>query len=159
MRPFLNQPLLTHSAAQLRKNPTLGAHAPSASAPFRCSHKPLTSSLWLVSPTHYNQASEILNRLVFAQPKNRAAKNLLADVFEQIGYQNATLTNIKGEQAKEPDITITLNRTELDQVMMGVSTFKAGKVTFEGDRKPYEQIKGILVTFTPNFEILPGPRP
>ena len=43
--------------------------------------------------------------------------------------------------------------------MMGVSTFKAGKVTFEGDRKPYEQIKGILVTFTPNFEILPGPRP
>ncbi len=187
----------------------------------------------------YLEASEILNRLVYAQPKNQAAKNLLADVFEQIGYQkespslrnsflqgayelrtglpggvpvnssgpdvvramstenwldflgisvdpkkaegmafvinlatpdngekylvemsNATLTNIKGVQAKKPDLTITLNRTELDQVMMGVSTFddliKAGKAKFEGDRKPYEQLKGILVTFTPNFEILPG---
>lgn len=187
----------------------------------------------------YLEASEILNRLVLAQPKNQAAKNLLADVFEQIGYQkespslrnsflqgayelrsglpggvparssgpdvvramstenwldflgisvdpkkaegvafainlvtpdngekylvemsNATLTNIKGEQAKKPDLTITLNRTELDQVMMGVSTFddliKAGKAKFEGDRKPYEQLKGILVTFAPNFEILPG---
>jgi alkyl sulfatase BDS1-like metallo-beta-lactamase superfamily hydrolase len=187
----------------------------------------------------YLEASEILNRLVFAQPKNQAAKNLLADVFEQIGYQkespslrnsflqgayelrtglpggvparssgpdvvramstenwldflgisvdpkkaegvafvinlvtpdngekylvemsNATLTNIKGEQAKNPDLTITLNRTELDQVMMGASTLddlvKAGKAKFEGDRKPFDQLKGILVTFAPNFEILPG---
>ena len=77
-----------------------------------------------------------------------------------VEMSNATLTNIKGVQAKKPDLTITLNRTELDQVMMGVSTFddliKAGKAKFEGDRKPYEQLKGILVTFTPNFEILPG---
>ena len=77
-----------------------------------------------------------------------------------VEMSNATLTNIQGVQAKKPDLTITLNRTELDQVMMGVSTFddliKAGKAKFEGDRKPYEQIKGILVTFTPNFEILPG---
>ena len=35
----------------------------------------------------YLEASEILNRLVFAEPKNQAAKNLQADVFEQIGYQ------------------------------------------------------------------------
>jgi len=77
-----------------------------------------------------------------------------------VEMSNATLTNIKGEQAKKPDLTITLNRTELDQVMMGVSTFddliKAGKATFEGDRKPFDQLRGLMVSFTPNFEILPG---
>ena len=35
----------------------------------------------------YLEAMEILNRLVFAEPKNQAAKDLLADAFEQIGYQ------------------------------------------------------------------------
>lgn len=187
----------------------------------------------------YLEASEILNKLVYAQPENRTAKNLLADVFEQIGYQqestgvrnsflqgayelrtglqgtlpprstgpdvvramptdnwldflgisidpnkaeglkftinlvtpdngemyllemsNATLTNIKGVQAKKPDLTITVNRSDLNNIMMGVSTFEdliaANKAKFEGDRKPYEQLKSILVTFTPNFEILPG---
>ncbi len=201
--------------------------------------KIMTKGKKLYDQGKYLEASEILNRLVFAQPKNQAAKNLLADVFEQIGYQkespslrnsflqgayelrtglpggvpvsssgpdvvramstenwldflgisvdtkkaegmafvinlatpdngekylvemsNATLTNIKGEQAKKPDLTITLNRTELDQVMMGVSTFddliKAGKATFEGDRKPFDQLRGLMVSFTPNFEILPG---
>jgi len=35
----------------------------------------------------YLHAQEILNRLVYAQPTNQAAKDLLADVFEQLGYQ------------------------------------------------------------------------
>jgi alkyl sulfatase BDS1-like metallo-beta-lactamase superfamily hydrolase len=35
----------------------------------------------------YRLASEILDKLVHAEPSNRAAKDLLADVFEQIGYQ------------------------------------------------------------------------
>ena len=35
----------------------------------------------------YLEASEILNKLVFAEPQNQAAKDLLADVYEQIGYQ------------------------------------------------------------------------
>ena len=150
----------------------------------------------------YLEASEILNRVVFAEPKNQAAKNLQADVFEQIGYQmestslrnsflqgayelrtglpsgvpvrssgpdviramstenwldflgirmdprkadgmkfvinlvtpdngekylvemsNSTLTNIKGVQSNSPDLTITINRTDLDTVMTGASTF------------------------------------
>lgn len=187
----------------------------------------------------YLEASEILNKLVFAEPQNQKAKNMLADTFEQIGYQqentglrnsflqgayelrtglqgsvppkstgpdviramptsnwldflgisidpikaeglkftinlitpdngekylvemsNATLTNIKGVQAQNPDLTIIINRTELDKVMMGVNTFEelieSGKAEFKGDRKPYEQLKSILVVFTPNFEILPG---
>jgi alkyl sulfatase BDS1-like metallo-beta-lactamase superfamily hydrolase len=35
----------------------------------------------------YLEASEILNKLVFGEPQNQAAKDLLADVYEQIGYQ------------------------------------------------------------------------
>jgi len=35
----------------------------------------------------YKLAQEILNKLVFAEPENQEAKDLLADNFEQIGYQ------------------------------------------------------------------------
>jgi alkyl sulfatase BDS1-like metallo-beta-lactamase superfamily hydrolase len=35
----------------------------------------------------YMLAQEILNKLVHAEPDNQEAKDLLADVFEQIGYQ------------------------------------------------------------------------
>ena len=35
----------------------------------------------------YRHAQEILNKLVYAEPGNQEAKDLLADVFEQIGYQ------------------------------------------------------------------------
>jgi len=35
----------------------------------------------------YRGAAEILNKLVYAEPDNQAAKDLLADVYEQIGYQ------------------------------------------------------------------------
>ena len=35
----------------------------------------------------YLYATEILNKLVQAEPQNQAAKDLLADNFEQIGYQ------------------------------------------------------------------------
>ena len=187
----------------------------------------------------YLEVTEILNKLVYAEPKNQVGKNLLADAFEQIGYQqentglrnsflqgayelrtglpggvpprttgpdvirampteswldflgisidpkkvdgmnfkinlitpdnsevyllemsNATLTNIKGVQAEKPDLTITINRTDLDRVMMGTTKFEdllsEGKARFEGDRRPFEQLKKAIVVFTPNFEILPG---
>ncbi|MFT4863617.1 MAG: alkyl sulfatase BDS1-like metallo-beta-lactamase superfamily hydrolase [Pseudohongiellaceae bacterium] len=35
----------------------------------------------------YLLGMEILNKLVYAQPQNTAAKDLLADIFEQLGYQ------------------------------------------------------------------------
>ena len=80
-----------------------------------------------------------------------------------IEMSNATLTNIKGEQAKNPDLTITIKRADLDLVMMGASTFddllKDGKARFDGDRKPFDQLRGTLVSFAPNFEILPGTAP
>ena len=41
----------------------------------------------LVEQGRYKHASEILDKLVHAEPENRAAKDLLADVYEQLGYQ------------------------------------------------------------------------
>jgi hypothetical protein len=47
--------------------------------------------------------------------------------------------------------------------MMGASSFddliKGGKAKFEGDRKPFDQLRGLMVTFAPNFEMLPGTAP
>jgi len=73
---------------------------------------------------------------------------------------NATLTNIEGVQAKNPDLTITIDRNDLVQTMMGVVSFddqiKSGKAKLVGDTKPYEQLKTMLVQFDMGFEILPG---
>jgi len=152
----------------------------------------------------YLLAQEILNKLVQTDPSNREAKDLLADVFEQIGYQqenpglrnsflagayelrsgipqgaspkssgpdviramttelfldflgirmdsrkaeglrftinlitpdngekfvieleNATLTNLKGFLAEKPDLTVTINRSDLEQTMMGKKPLQA----------------------------------
>jgi len=187
----------------------------------------------------YLLAVEILNKLVFAEPENQAAKDLLADNFEQIGYQkespsvrnsflaaafelrngipqgaspktsgpdmirgmstgvwldflavrmdstkvegnqysinlvtpdngekyaielnNATLTSIEGYQAENPDLTITINRSDLNSIMMGAATFddmiKAGKATFKGNREPFDLLRNSMVAFSMGFEILPG---
>lgn len=186
----------------------------------------------------YRESGEILSRLVFAQPTNQDARDLLADAFEQLGYQNestsyrntylqlaaelrtgiaagiaananspdviramateqwldflgismdsrkaegmrwtinlvtpdnnekfivemsnATLTNIKGFTKPEAELTITLNRSDLDQVMVGAKTFEQleteGLAQFEGDRKPFDELRSILTVFTPDFEIFP----
>ncbi len=44
----------------------------------------------------YRLAMEIVNKLVYAEPDNSAAKSLLADIFEQQGYQyeSASLRNV-----------------------------------------------------------------
>ena len=187
----------------------------------------------------YRHAAELLNQLVFAQPSNQQAKDLLADVYEQMGYQrqsaslrnsflagayelrngipqgaspkgtgpdmiramptelwldflgirmdatkaegrqfvinlitpdngeryaielsNSTLTNIKGQRADRPDLTITINRSDLEPVMMGQTSFDqqiaAGKARLQGDRRPYDLLKSLLVQFKIDFQILPG---
>ncbi len=187
----------------------------------------------------YRLAQEILNKLVQAEPDNRPAKDLLADVFEQLGYQqentglrnvflagafelrsgiptgaipkttgpdmvramstelfldfigirmdskkaeglefsinlvtpdndekfaielsNATFTNLEGFQVANPDLTITINRADLLQVMMGVKTLAAqiddGTAKIEGNRDVLGQLAATLVDFELGFEILPG---
>ncbi len=187
----------------------------------------------------YLEASEILNRLVYAEPGNQAAKELLADVFEQIGYQqenpglrnsflqgafelrsglpagappnsagpdvvramstalfldfvairmdsrevgdlsftvnlitpdngerfvvelsNATLTNIEGFEADDADLTVTINRSDLEMVMMGVKSLRAqiadGTASAEGDTEIIGRLAETLAVFTPTFEMVPG---
>jgi len=80
-----------------------------------------------------------------------------------VEMSNATLTTIKGFQVPKPDLTITLNRADLNQVMMGVASFddliRAGKAKFDGDRSGFDRLRASLVPFTPDFEILPGTAP
>jgi len=187
----------------------------------------------------YLEASEILNKLVYAQPQNQAGKDMLADVFEQIGYQqenpglrnsflagayelrsgipaseavdstspdiiramstelflnflgirmdgtkaegmrftinlitpdngekflvemeNATLTNIQGFVSPKPDLTLTINRSDLEKTMMGAKTLEAqiadGTAKAVGDVGVLKQLASTMVDFDPRFPIMPG---
>ncbi|MCZ6835661.1 MAG: MBL fold metallo-hydrolase [Planctomycetota bacterium] len=187
----------------------------------------------------YLHAVEILDKLVFAEVGNREAMNLLADCYEQLGYQqenpglrnaflagafelrsgipegaspktsgpdmiramttdlfldflgirmdsrlaegkaftinlvtpdngerflielsNETLTNIEGYQADDADLTITIDRSDLEQVMMGVKSladqFADGTAKFQGDLGVLDQLASMMVQFEIGFEILPG---
>jgi alkyl sulfatase BDS1-like metallo-beta-lactamase superfamily hydrolase len=187
----------------------------------------------------YKYAMEILNKLVYAEPTNQEAKDLLANNFEQLGYQaespsvrnsylaaayelrngiptgatpksgspdlvgaigtelfldflgvrldskkagnehftinlvtpdnkekfaielsNGTLTNASGFQAKNADLTLTVNRSEMLNVMFGLTTFeellKTGKAKAAGDVTVLGKLAGMLDTFEIGFEIMPG---
>ncbi|MBV8453773.1 MAG: MBL fold metallo-hydrolase, partial [Deltaproteobacteria bacterium] len=77
-----------------------------------------------------------------------------------VELSNATLSSIKGVEAKNPDLTITINRADLETVMMGRTTFDnllaAGKAKVEGDLKPLAQLRGAVIQFRLDFEIMPG---
>jgi alkyl sulfatase BDS1-like metallo-beta-lactamase superfamily hydrolase len=71
---------------------TLIPLSPADSAPLYVemmggSEKILARGQQLHNEGKYLLAQEILNKLVQAEPSNTAAKDLLADVFEQLGYQ------------------------------------------------------------------------
>jgi alkyl sulfatase BDS1-like metallo-beta-lactamase superfamily hydrolase len=187
----------------------------------------------------YLYAVEILNKLIYAQPDNQSAKDLLADNYEQLGYQNespslrnsylagakelrdgvvpvktvkagspdfvrgtttelflnylaiqmdsrkaegmkfkinlvtpdngekfvmemnnATLTTLAGYQAKDADLTLTINRSDLEDVMIGTATLSdkvaSGKATMAGNPQVLTQLTSTMVKFDPWFEILPG---
>jgi linear primary-alkylsulfatase len=192
----------------------------------------------LYNKGEYKLAQEILNKLIYAEPENQKAKDVLADVYEQLGYQqesnsvrnsflaaalelrdgipkgaipsvdspdvvramtsemffdfigvrvdsskaqnmkfiinlihpdtkekyvlemsNATFTNIKGYQAKNADLTITVKRSDMNMVMAGKFTFddliKDGRVALKGDEKVFYQLKSVLGQFSPTFEMVP----
>ena len=77
-----------------------------------------------------------------------------------IELENATLTNIKGFLAPEPDLTLTINRSDLEQTMMGAKTLEAqiadGTAKVEGDASILKQLASTMVDFDPRFEIMPG---
>jgi alkyl sulfatase BDS1-like metallo-beta-lactamase superfamily hydrolase len=77
-----------------------------------------------------------------------------------IELENATLTNIAGFQAKIPDLTLTINRSDLEQTMMGAKTLEAqiadGTAKVQGDVSVLAKLASTLVDFDPRFEIMPG---
>jgi len=187
----------------------------------------------------YFYAQEILDKLVWAEPENQKAKDLLADIWEQIGYQqenpglrnsflagafelrsgipegaspdssgpdlisamstelfldfigirmdskkaenlefsfnlitpdngekfavelsNATFTNVKGFLNEKPDLTITINRSDLEKIMMGQKSFaksiEDGTAKVDGNVDIIAALAKTLVTFEIGFEVLPG---
>jgi len=223
---------------------TLVPASPRDSAPLYVemmggSDRILARSHELFDAGDYRLAIELLNKLVFAQPTNQAAKNLLADAFEQMGYQkessslrnsflaaalelrsgipsglmpraaspdtvramstelwldylgilldsrktdgmaftinlvtpdngeqhvlelsNSTLTNIQGYQVKDADLTITINRFDLEPIMMRKATFAsqaaAGLASLAGNADVLKQLMASLGDFDQYFEIMPG---
>ncbi len=223
---------------------TLIPLSPSDSAPLYVemmggSEKILARGRELHDAGDYLLATEIVNKLVQAEPNNAEAKDQLADIFEQIGYQqenpglrnsflaaayelrtgipqgetadssspdviramstelflnflgirmdsrkaeglrftinlitpdngekfivemeNATLTNIAGFQAEKPDLTLTINRSDLEQTMMGAMSLEAqiadGTAKVVGDVSVLSKLAATMVDFDPRFEIMPG---
>ena len=77
-----------------------------------------------------------------------------------IELSNSTLTNIEGYQADDADLTITIDRADLEQVMMGAKTLAAqiedGTAKVDGNPDVLQQLGSTMVTFEIGFEILPG---
>jgi alkyl sulfatase BDS1-like metallo-beta-lactamase superfamily hydrolase len=77
-----------------------------------------------------------------------------------VELENATLTNIKGYQAQRPNLTLTINRSDLEQTMVGAKTLEAqiadGTAKVQGDPSVLNQLASTMVDFDPRFEIMPG---
>jgi hypothetical protein len=77
-----------------------------------------------------------------------------------VELSNATLTNIQGYQAENADLTLTVNRADLERVMGGATTLEAllgdGAAHGRGRLAILGQLAGLMVEFDPRFEIMPG---
>ncbi len=199
----------------------------------------MAKGLELHNEGKYFEATEILNKLFLSDPSDQEVKDLLADVYEQLGYQqenpglrnsflsgafelrsgipvgdtadtsspeviramstelfldflaikmdsrkaeglkftmnlstpdngemfavelaNATLTNVEGFAFDNADLSMTVNRSDLEGVMTGESDFADliadGRATVEGDPSVLVKLAGAMVEFDPLFEVLPG---
>lgn len=76
---------------------------------------------------------------------------------------NATLTHISGYEAKDANLTITINRGDLEDIMLGKTKLeelvKAGKAKLDGDAGVLKQLASAVETYNPLFEIMPGTKP
>jgi alkyl sulfatase BDS1-like metallo-beta-lactamase superfamily hydrolase len=77
-----------------------------------------------------------------------------------VELSNATLTNIKGYEAKNADLTLTVNRSDLERVMGGAATLEMllaeGAAKADGDLAILGQLAGLMVEFDPRFQIMAG---
>lgn len=79
-----------------------------------------------------------------------------------VELSNATLTTIAGYQAPDADLTLTIDRRDVEDLMIGSATLadkvKAGKATLEGNPQVLAQLASTMVKFDAWFEVLPGTR-
>jgi alkyl sulfatase BDS1-like metallo-beta-lactamase superfamily hydrolase len=77
-----------------------------------------------------------------------------------VEVSNSTLTVVEGFQAAQPDLTLTVDRADFDQVITGQATFtsqiESGVMKAEGDASALSKIQAAMVRFDPLFEIMPG---
>ncbi len=77
-----------------------------------------------------------------------------------VELSNETLTNIEGYTDDNADLTITIDRADLEQTMMGAKKLadqiKDGTAKLEGDPGVLTQLGSMMVDFELGFEILPG---
>ena len=77
-----------------------------------------------------------------------------------VELSNGTLTNLEGFLADAPDLTITVDRSDLEGAMIGTDPLMEqvadGRVRLEGDPSVLQALAGMLVPFEPDFEIMPG---
>ena len=71
-----------------------------------------------------------------------------------------TLSTIEGYLSDQPDVTITMDRSDVETVIMGQETLasqlQAGVGTVSGNQAVLLQLASVLVSFDASFEILPG---
>jgi alkyl sulfatase BDS1-like metallo-beta-lactamase superfamily hydrolase len=73
---------------------------------------------------------------------------------------NATLTMIAGFQANDADLTITIDRRDLEDLMIGTAKLAdkitAGKAKMVGNPQVLAQLASTMVKFDNWFEVPPG---
>jgi alkyl sulfatase BDS1-like metallo-beta-lactamase superfamily hydrolase len=79
-----------------------------------------------------------------------------------VEMSGGTLSNIEGYLSGDADVTITMDRSDLETVIMGQETLasqlQAGVGTVTGDQAVLLQLASVLVTFNSSFEVMPGTR-
>ncbi|MDJ0868485.1 MAG: alkyl sulfatase dimerization domain-containing protein [Myxococcota bacterium] len=77
-----------------------------------------------------------------------------------VELSDSTLTNIEGFQADDADLTVSIDRADLEIVMMGQKRLTAmiqeGTAKATGDKRVLDQLAATMATFTPDFEMVPG---
>lgn len=80
-----------------------------------------------------------------------------------VELSNDALTSIQGYRGKAPDLTITIERDQLERLMTGSANFdqlvQEGFMQPDGSRAEADNLRSMLVQFTPNFKSLPGTTP
>jgi alkyl sulfatase BDS1-like metallo-beta-lactamase superfamily hydrolase len=77
-----------------------------------------------------------------------------------VELNDGVLTNIEGYQAGEADLTLTLDRADLDTIFLGQTKLpelvEAGKARAEGDIGVIERLMSYQIDFDPRFQMVPG---